>query len=115
MNENKLLKIEHLINKKKISEAQTELSKLGQDYNNNADYLYLRGKVFYINKLYYAAIDALLIASEFAKHDKIYDLLAEIYGLLGNQKLNKTIADPKSRIEAVDRLKDQLTGIYRKE
>ena len=62
MKENILLKIEQLINEKKIDEAQLELSRLGQNYNNNANYLYLRGKVFYINKLYYAAIDALLIA-----------------------------------------------------
>ena len=76
MNENMLSKIEKLISKKKINEAQVELSKLGQDYNNNANYLYLRGKVFYLNKLYYAAIDALLIALEFEQHEKIYDLLS---------------------------------------
>ena len=66
-----LLKIENLINEKKIDKAQLELSNLGQNYNNDANYLFLRGKVFYINKLYYAAIDALLIALEFGKHDKI--------------------------------------------
>ena len=110
-----LSKIEKLISKKKINEAQVELSKLGQDYNNNANYLYLRGKVFYLNKLYYAAIDALLIALEFEQHEKIYDLLAEIYGVLGNKELNKTIADPHLRIKAINSLKDELTGIYRKE
>ena len=65
--DNTLLKIENLINEKKIDKAQFELSNLGQNYNNDANYLYLRGKVFYINKLYYAAIDALLIALEFGK------------------------------------------------
>ena len=85
MKENILLKIEKLVNEKKIDEAQLQLSKLGQSYNNDANYLYLRGKVFYINKLYYAAIDALLIALEFEKNDKIYNLLAEIYGVLGNK------------------------------
>ena len=48
-----LLKIENLINEKKIDKAQFELSNLGQNYNNDANYLYLRGKVFYINKLNY--------------------------------------------------------------
>ena len=75
MKENILLKIEKLVNEKKIDEAQLELSKLGQSYNNDAKYLFLRGKVFYINKLYYAAIDALLIALEFERNDKIYNLL----------------------------------------
>ena len=62
MKENQLDKIEKLIEEKRIDEAQFELSKLGQKYNKNANYLYLRGKVFYLCKLYYAAIDALLIA-----------------------------------------------------
>ena len=114
MKENILLKIEQLINEKKIDKAQLELSRLGQNYNNNANYLYLRGKVFYINKLYYAAIDALLIALEFDQHDKIYDLLAEIYGVLGNEELKKSIANPELRTKAINTLKDQLTGIYRK-
>jgi len=114
MKENILLKIEQLINEKKIDKAQLELSRLGQNYNNDANYLYLRGKVFYINKLYYAAIDALLIALEFEQHDKIYNLLAEIYGVLGNKELEKSIINPDLRIKAINALKDQLTGIYRK-
>ena len=114
MKDNILLKIEKLIDKKKINEAQIELSKLGQNYNNNANYLYLRGKVFYINKLYYAAIDALLTALEFEQDNKIYSLLAEIYGVLGNEELKKSIANPDLRIKAINTLKDQLTGIYRK-
>ena len=114
MKETKLDKIEKLIEDKKISEAQFELSKLDQSYNNNADYLYLRGKVFYLNKLYYAAIDALLIALEFEQHDKIYELVAEIYGVLGNHELKKKILDSNLRLIAINLLKDQLTGIYRK-
>ena len=114
MTENQLNKIEKLIEEKKIDEAQFELSKLGQKYNKNADYLYLRGKVFYLNKLYYAAIDALLIALEFEKNNKIYNLLAEIYGVLGNNELKEKILNLNSRIEAINTLKDQLTGIYRK-
>jgi uncharacterized protein HemY len=114
MKKNILLKIEQLISEKKIDEAQFELSRLGQSYNEDANYLFLRGRVFYINKLYYAAIDALLIALEFEQHDKIYNLLAEIYGVLGNKDLEKSIANPDLRIKAINILKDQLTGIYRK-
>ena len=114
MKKNILLKIEQLISEKKIDDAQFELSRLGQSYNEDANYLFLRGRVFYINKLYYAAIDALLIALEFEQHDKIYNLLAEIYGVLGNKDLEKSIANPDLRIKAINILKDQLTGIYRK-
>ena len=111
MSKNKLDKVEKLIQEKKINEAQLELSKLGEEFYKNSDYLYLRGKIFYINKLYYIALDTLLIALEFEKKDKIYDLIAEIYDILGNKELSKKIADTNSRLQAVSSLKDELSGI----
>ena len=111
MNDNRLEKIEELIEIKKINEAQLELSKLGEKFNKNSDYLYLRGKIFYINKLYYLALDTLLIALEFEKKDKFYDLIAEIYGILGNKELSKKIINVNSRLQAVSSLKDELSGI----
>ena len=114
MREKELIKIEKLIEQNKIDESQFELSNLGEKYNKNGNYLYLRGKVFYLKKLYYAAIDALLIALEFEQNDKIYNLIAEIYGVLGNHDLKKKILDSNLRLSAIETLKDQLTGIYRK-
>ena len=114
MNDDRLEKIERLIKIKKINEAQLELSKLGEEFNKNYEYLYLRSKVFYINKLYYTALDTLLIALEFEKKDKIYNLIAKIYNILGNNELSKKISDPNLKFEVVNSLKDQLSGIYRK-
>ena len=114
MREKELVKIEKLIEQNKIDEAQFELSDLGEKYNKNGNYLYLRGKVFYMKKLYYASIDALLIALEFEQNDRIYNLIAEIYGVLGNHDLKKKILDSNLRLSAIETLKDQLTGIYRK-
>ena len=114
MKESKLDKIEIFINENKISEAQFELSKLGREYDKNPDYLYLRGKVFYLNKLYYAAIDALLIGLEFEENNKIYNLLAEIYAILGNNELKKKFRDLDLRSEAIKSLKEQMSGIYKK-
>tara|TARA_Y100000590_G_scaffold115850_1_gene132159 strand:- start:91 stop:462 length:372 start_codon:yes stop_codon:yes gene_type:complete len=107
----RLEKIEELIKIKKINEAQIELSKLGEEFNKNSDYLYLRGKIFYISKLYYLAIDTLLIALQFEKKDKIYDLIAEIYDILCNKELSKKIANKNSRLQAVSSLNDELSGI----
>ena len=114
MNENRLNKIDILIKTKKINEAQFELSKLGPEFLKNSEYLYLRGKIFFINKLYYIALDTLLIALEFEEKDKIYNLIAKIYNILGNNELSKKISDLKLRFEVVNSLKDQLSGIYRK-
>jgi len=114
MKQNKLEIIDKLIKEKKIDEAQFNLSKLGSEYYRNSEYLYLRSKIFYINKLYYIAIDTLLISLEFEKKDKIYNLIAEIYDVLGNKDLSKKIYNPKLRLDSINSLKDELSGIYRK-
>ena len=114
MKENILEKVERLVKEKKINEAQFELSKLGPNFLKNSEYLYLRSKIFYINKLYYISLDTLLIALEFEEKDKIYSLIAKIYDILGNKKLSKEILDSKLRSKAINSLKDELTGIYRK-
>ena len=114
MKQNILNSIEKLIDNKKISEAEVELSKLGPEFLKNAEYLYLRSKIFYINELYYLALDTLLIALEFKANEKIYNLASKIYSILGNSKLSKELLDPELRLKAANSLKDELSGIYRK-
>ena len=114
MRENILIKVDKLIKEKKIEEAQLELSKLGPKFYKNSEYLYLRSKIFYLNKLYYVAIDTLLIALEFEQNNKNYNLIAEIYDVLGNKELSKKLLDLNSRLKTVNSLKDELSGIYRK-
>jgi len=114
MNANILDNISRLIKEKKINEAQIELSRLGPEFHRSTEYLYLRSKIFYANKLYYMALDALLIATEFGEDDKIYILISKIYNLLGNKELSKKIANLDSRLEAINSLKKELTGISQK-
>ena len=115
MDESKLNKIEDLIKNKKINQAQLEISKLGPEFHKNTNYLFLRSKIFYINKLYYQALDALLIATEFGEDDKIYDLISKIYKILGNEDLCKKISNPDTRLKAINTLKKEVTGISQKE
>ena len=114
MKENKLVKVEKLIREKKIDKAQLELSKLGPEFYKNPEYLYLRGKIFYLKKLYYVAIDTLLIALEFEQNNKNYNLIAEIYDVLGNKELSKKFLDLDLRSITANSLKDELSGIYQK-
>jgi len=114
MSENKLEKIGRLIKLKKTNEAQIELSKLGPEFWKDPEYLYLRSQIFFENKLYYIALDTLLIALEFKEEDKIYNLIAKIYNILGNKELYKKISNTNLRLEAVNSLKNELSGIYRK-
>ena len=113
MKENHLNHIKKLVEKKKIDEAEFELSKLGATFYKNSEYLYLRGEIFFIKKLYYVAIDTLLIALEFNNSDKIYNLIAKIYEILGNKKLSQNLSDSNLRLKTSNFLKDQMTGIYR--
>ena len=110
----KMQEIDKLINNNQLDKAQLELSKLGETFFKDAEYLYLRSKIFYSKKLYYIAIDTLLTASEFKKEDKTYNLIAKIYNILGNEELSKKISDPDFRLQAIDILKGELSGIYRK-
>ena len=114
MNKNKLDNIYELINNKKIDQAQIELSKLGPEFLKNSEYLYLRSKIFYINKLYYIALDTLLIALEFEENEKVYNLISKIYNILGNKELSKKVANSDLRSAAIISLKSELTGISQK-
>ena len=114
MKQNQLDNIEKLIRNKNIQKAEIELSKLSPEFFKDAEYLYLRSKIFYINKLYYIAIDTLLIALEFKENDKIYNLISNIYNTLGNENLSKKIGNSNLRVEAIDLLKSELTGISQK-
>ena len=110
----KMQEIDQLINNKQLDKAQLELSKLGEEFLKNSEYLYLRGKIFYIKELYYLALDTLLIALEFEEKDKIYNLIAKIYNILGNKELSEKLLDLNLRLEAANSLKSELSGIYRK-
>ena len=114
MNKNKLDNIYKLINNKKIDQAQIELSKLGPEFLKNSEYLYLRSKIFFINKLYYIALDTLLIALEFEENEKVYNLISKIYNILGNKELSKKVANSDLRSAAIISLKSELTGISQK-
>ena len=107
-------KIGDLIKDKKINQAQIEISKLGPEFHKDIEYLYLRSKIFYTNKLYYQALDTLLIATEFGTNSKIYDLISKIYIILGNDDLSKKISNLDSRLQTIDSLKKELTGISQK-
>ena len=115
MIETKLNKIEDLIKNKKINQAQLEISKLGPEFHKNINYLFLSSQIFYMIKLYYQALDALLIATEFGEDDKIYDLISKIYKILGNEDLSKKISNPDVRLKAINTLKKEVTGISQKE
>jgi hypothetical protein len=114
MNKDKITEINNLLKLKKVQEAELELSKLGSKFFKDVDYLYLRSKIFLINKLYYLALDTLLIATEFEQNDKVYSLIAEIYYILGNKELSKKIGNIDSRLKAISSLKKELTGISQK-
>ena len=114
MNKEIFEEIKILLDKNETSKAEYALSKLHAEHHKNPEYLFLRGKIFYINKLYYIAIDTLFLALEFDKNDKIYSLLGKIYKDLGNEELSKKILDKNLRFSEINKIKDTMTGLFRK-
>jgi len=114
MTTNILAKVSQLIDADNNDQAQLLLSKLGKEFHKNPEYLYLRSKIFLSNKLYYTAIDTLLIALEFEQKDKFYNLIAKIYDSLDNKELSEKLLDLNLRLDVVNSLKDELSGIFRK-
>ena len=110
-----LKNIRKLIEKKKLGEADLALRKLGSEYLENAEYLILRAIIFKIQKNYYLSIDTLLIASEFDEKEEIYRLLSEIYSYLRNDELAKQLSDKKIAHSVLTELKNEMSGIYRKQ
>ena len=84
---------------------------MGSEFLKNTEYLYLRSKIFFINKLYYVSLDTLLVSTEFGNNEKVYNLISEIYKTLGNTELSNKIKDPALRLNAIASLKKELTGI----
>ena len=67
----------------------------------------------------YAGTEADLLSfynhyKEYFQNDKNYNLIAEIYEVLGNKELSKKLLNLNSRLIAANSLKDELSGIYRK-
>ena len=47
--------------------------------------------------------------------DKVYDLISQIYNILGNKELSRKISDNDTRSAAIKSLKNEVTGISQKE
>ena len=105
MKNKKLEEIKQLINNKKIDSAERKLSQMQTEFISNEEYLFLRSKIFYIKKLYYLAIDTLLIALEFEEKDRTYELLSKIYNELGNFELSNKLLDGNQRINVIKSFK----------
>ena len=107
-----LEKIKKLIDDQNLDQAQTELAKLGPKFYKDVEYLFLRSRVFYLQKLYYLSIDTLFSAQEYndSKHDDIFKLLSNIYNELDNKEVSKKLLNKKTRMEVVNDIKDNLTG-----
>ena len=110
-----LKNIEKFINNKDINKAREEFVKIERAKDENIfkdhNYLFLRAKLAYLEKLYYFAIDTLLIGLNFTKEKKFYDFLGDIYYEIGNTELSKKIKNSSIQHDTVENLKKILSGI----
>jgi len=104
----KLEEVKKLIDNKEIDSAENKLSQMQTEFIANEEYLFLRSKIFYMKKLYYLAIDTLLIALEHNEQDRTYKLLSKIYNELGNFELSNKLLDINQRTEIIKNFKKEF-------
>lgn len=103
--------IHQLINNLQLEKAQFELSKFGNEFLKDPEYLMLRGKLLSKQKRLYLAIDTLLLALEFSENDLIFELLSQIYNELQNYDLSKKFLNKNQRLNTAKNLKKVLSGL----
>ena len=112
---NNFKKIENLLSVNKIDAARKEFKKLQQLNDKkifqDPNYLFLRGKLAFTDRLYYLAIDTILIALNFTKEEKFYNFLGDIYYEIGNVELSKNLKDKLKQEQTLNNLKKILSGI----
>ena len=104
----KLEEVKKLIDNKEIDSAENKLSQMQTEFIANEEYLFLRSKIIYMKKLYYLAIDTLLIALEHNEQDRTYKLLIKIYNELGNFELSNKLLDINQRTEIIKNFKKEF-------
>ena len=112
---NNFKKIENLLSVNKIDAARKEFKKLQQLNDKkifqDPNYLFLRGKLAFTDRLYYLAIDTILIALNFTKEEKFYNFLGDMYYEIGNVELSKNLKDKSKQEQTLNNLKKILSGI----
>ena len=112
---NSFKKIEDFLSGNKIDAARKEFKKLQQQEDKkifqDPNYLFLRGKLAFMDRLYYLAIDTILIALNFTKEEKFYNFLGDIYYEIGNVELSKNLKDKLKQEQTLNNLKKILSGI----
>ena len=107
----KFEEIDNYLNAADKNLARKELTTISQTYQHDPDYLYLRAKLLKFDQNIYMSIDALIISLQIHQTEKSFNLLSELFSIIGNQEFSDKLKNKDLRSDTLKKLIELMPGI----
>ena len=111
MNKKKFEKIDNYLNAADKNLARKELITISQTCQHDPDYLYLRAKLLKFDQNIYMSIDALIISLQIHQTEKSFNLLSELFSIIGNQEFADKLKNRDMQSDTLTKLIKFTPGI----
>ena len=111
MDKKKFEEIDNYLNAADKNLARKELIAISQTYQHDPDYLYLRARLLKSDQNIYMAIDALIISLQIHQTEKSFNLLSELFSIIGNQEFSDKLKNKDLQSDFLKKLVELMPGI----
>ena len=111
MDKKKFEEIDNYLNAADKNLARKELITISQTYQHDPDYLYLRARLLKFDQNIYMAIDALIISLQINQNEKSFNLLSELFSIIGNQEFSDKLKNKDLQSDFLKKLVELMPGI----
>ena len=111
MDKKKFEEIDNYLNADDKNLARKELITISQTYQHDPDYLYLRARLLKFDQNIYMAIDALIISLQIHQSEKSFNLLSELFSIIGNQEFSDKLKNKDLQSDVLKKLVELMPGI----
>jgi len=111
MDKKKFEEIDNYLNTVDKSLARKELIAISPTYQHDPDYLYLRAKLLKFDQNIYMSIDALIISLQIHQTEKSFNLLSELFSIIGNQEFSDKLKNKDLQSDFLKKLVELMPEI----
>ncbi len=111
MDKKKFEEIDNYLNAADKNSARKELIAIYQTHQHDPDYLYLRAKLLKFDQNIYMAIDALIISLQIHQTEKSFNLLSELFLIIGNKEFADKLKNKDLQSDFLKKLVELMPGI----
>ena len=111
MDKKKFEEIDNYLNAADKNLARKELITISQTCQHDPDYLYLRAKLLKFDQNIYMSIDALIISLQIHQTEKSFNLLSELFSIIGNQEFSGKLKNKDLQSDFLKKLVELMPGI----